>query len=51
MKELNKVVFLHTPKTGGGAMEYFFYEQFKSNRNYFVYFLVWTTQDLIMMSW
>jgi hypothetical protein len=38
MKELNKVVFLHTPKTGGGAMEYFFYEQFKSNRNYFVSF-------------
>lgn len=38
MKELNKVVFLHTPKTGGGAMEYFFYEQFKTNRNYFVSF-------------
>jgi len=39
MKELDKVIFLHTPKTGGGAMEYFFYEQFKKiRRNYFVSF-------------
>jgi hypothetical protein len=39
MKETDKVVFLHTPKTGGGAMEYFFYDQFKTiRRNYFISF-------------
>lgn len=37
--EKNKVVFLHTPKTGGGAMEYFFYDQTKLiRRNYFFNF-------------
>jgi len=39
IKEENKVVFLHTPKTGGGAMEYFFYDEFKKiRRNYFLSF-------------
>jgi hypothetical protein len=37
--ENNKVVFLHTPKTGGGAMEYFFHEESKKiRRNYFFNF-------------
>lgn len=37
--EKNKVVFLHTPKTGGGAMEYLFYDQTKLiSRNYFFNF-------------
>lgn len=37
--EFNKVVFLHIPKTGGGAMEYFFYNETKQiRRNYFFNF-------------
>jgi len=39
IEEKNKVVFLHTPKTGGGAMEYFFHgESKKIRRNYFFNF-------------
>lgn len=38
-EEKNKVVFLHTPKTGGGAMEYFFHNESKKiRRNYFFNF-------------
>lgn len=37
--EHDKVVFLHVPKTGGGAMERFFYDQFtRIRRNYFLSF-------------
>jgi hypothetical protein len=37
--ETEKVVFLHVPKTGGAAMEYYLYEQFKRiRRNYFLSF-------------
>ncbi|UOA07499.1 hypothetical protein [Methylobacter sp. S3L5C] len=39
MIQREKVVFIHTPKTGGGAMEYFFYDQLKKiRRNYFLSF-------------
>lgn len=34
----NKIVFLHIPKTGGAAMQYYFYDQLKSRRNYFLSF-------------
>lgn len=34
----DKVVFLHIPKTGGGAMQHFFYSQLKNHRNYFLSF-------------
>ena len=35
----NKVVYIHTPKTGGASMEYFFYNQLKAaGRNYFLSF-------------
>lgn len=37
--ETDKVVFLHVPKTGGAAMEYYLYEQLKRiRRNYFLSF-------------
>lgn len=38
MKNIDKVVYLHIPKTGGAAMEYFFYDQLKCHRNYFLSF-------------
>lgn len=34
----DKVVFLHIPKTGGGAMQHFLYNQLKDQRNYFLSF-------------
>lgn len=37
--EKNKLLFIHTPKTGGGAMEnYFYHETKKIRRNYFLSF-------------
>jgi len=37
--EKDKVVFLHTPKTGGAAMQQYFYRQFREiRRNYFLAF-------------
>jgi hypothetical protein len=41
-RETRKVVFLHTPKTGGAAMVHFFYDQLKTvRRNYFLSFTGW----------
>lgn len=38
-EEKNKIVYLHIPKTGGAAMEYYFYNQTKNlRRNYFLSF-------------
>lgn len=38
-EELNKVIYLHIPKTGGAVMEYYFYNQTKQiRRNYFLSF-------------
>jgi hypothetical protein len=34
----NKIVYLHIPKTGGAAMQYYFYDQVKHLRNYFLSF-------------
>lgn len=40
MIENNKIVYIHTPKTGGGAMERFFYNETKNiRRNYLLSFL------------
>ena len=37
--EKNKLLFIHTPKTGGGSMENFFYNETKKvRRNYFLSF-------------
>ena len=42
MIEQEKIVYLHIPKTGGGAMEFFFYDQLKNiRRNYFLSFAGW----------
>lgn len=39
MIELNKLLFIHTPKTGGGSMEQYFYNKTKKiRRNYFLSF-------------
>lgn len=34
----DKIIFLHIPKTGGGAMQHFLYNQLKDKRNYFLSF-------------
>lgn len=36
--ETDKIVFLHVPKTGGGFLEDYFYNQCKNNRNFFLSF-------------
>jgi hypothetical protein len=42
MIEKEKIVYLHIPKTGGGAMERFLYDQLKTiRRNYFLSFFGW----------
>ena len=42
MIEREKIVYLHIPKTGGGAMERFLYDQLKNiRRNYFLSFFGW----------
>lgn len=35
---MDKIVFLHIPKTGGAAMQYYFYDHLKNRRNYFLSF-------------